>query len=131
MEENFFVGKNIPRVDGREKAIGKAIYSTDIQLPGILTGRIKRSPYPFAKVLSINTEKAQRLIGVKAVITARSVTQFPCGPMIADELPLADSYVRYIGDEVAAVAAIDADIAEEAPRTLFMRDGQIAEERKL
>ena len=109
-----FIGKGVLRVDAQEKATGEAIFSTDIQLPGMLCGKIKRSPYPFARVLAIDTEKARRLPGVRAVITARDVAQFPYGPIIADELPLADKYTRYVGDEVAAVAAIDTETAEEA-----------------
>ncbi len=109
-----FIGKDIPRVDGQAKVTGEAIFTTDIQLPGMLFGKILRSPYPFAKILSINTDKARKLSGVKAVITAQTVTQFPYGPVITDELPLADRYVRYSGDEVAAVAAVDDETAEEA-----------------
>ncbi len=114
MAKYSFIGKSIPRVDGREKVTGEAIFSTDIQLPGMLFGKIKRSPYPFARILSINTDKARKLPGVKAVITARDITQFPYGPVTADELPLADKYALYAGDEVAAVAAVDAETAEEA-----------------
>ena len=114
MTEYSFIGKSIPRVDGREKVTGEAVFTTDIQLPGMLYGKILRSPHPFAKILSINADRARSLTGVKAVITAPDVTQFPYGPSVADELPLADSYVRYVGDGVAAVAAVDEDIAEEA-----------------
>ena len=114
MSEYSVIGQSIPIVDGYEKATGKAVYSTDIQLPGMLHGKILRSPYPFAKVTYINTDRALRLKGVKAVITSRDIIQFPYGPVIADELPLADKYVRYVGDEVAAVAATDDEIAEEA-----------------
>ncbi len=108
------VGKNIPRPDGLEKVTGKAIYTTDIYLPNMLIGRAKRSPYPFARIRGINTEKARKLPGVKAVITARDVIQFPYGIVVEDELPLADEYARYAGDEVAAVAAVDVETAEEA-----------------
>jgi len=114
MAQYSCIGKSIPRVDGLEKVTGEAIFSTDIQLPGMLCGKIKRSPYPSARILSINTDKALKLKGVKAVITAKDVVQFPYGLFVDDELPLADKYARYIGDEVAAVAAIDADTAEEA-----------------
>jgi len=93
---------------------GEAAYSADIQLPGMLCGKIKSSPYPFARILSIDTDKARKLPGVKAVITARDVVQFPYGLFLNDELPLTDKFARYAGDGVAAVAAIDADTVEEA-----------------
>ncbi len=114
MGEYSYVGKSVPRVDAREKVTGEAIFSTDIQLPGMLFGKIKRSPHPFARILSIDTAKARKLPGVKAVITAQDVTQFPYGPYVADEPPLADKYARYIGEGVAAVAAVDAETADDA-----------------
>ncbi|MFC1951582.1 xanthine dehydrogenase family protein molybdopterin-binding subunit [Chloroflexota bacterium] len=114
MAEHSFIGKSIPRVDGVSKAIGEALYATDIQITGMLIGKIKRSPYPFARIISIDTSKAEILPGVKAVITAQNVPQIPFGPIIQDELPLADKLVRYVGDGVAAVAAVDAETAEEA-----------------
>lgn len=107
MAEHPVVGKGIPLLEGLEKVTGEAIYSTDIQLPVMLFGKIRRSPYPFAKILSINTDKASRIPGV-------NVVQFPYGSFVKDELPLADKYARYAGDAVAAVAAIDVDTAEEA-----------------
>jgi len=114
MAKYSFVGKSISRVDAREKVTGEAIFSTDIQLPGMLIGKVKSCPYPFARILSIDTDKARKLLGVKAVITAQDITQFLYGPLIADELPLADKYTRYAGDGVAAVAAVDEETAEEA-----------------
>ena len=114
MAEYSVIGKSIPRVDALGKVTGEAVYSTDLYLPGILVGKIKRSPYPFARILSINTNKASKLPGVKAVITAQNVVQFPFGVAIKDELPLADTYVRYAGEAVVAVAASDADIADKA-----------------
>ncbi len=112
--EYSFIGKSVPRVDAREKVTGEAIYTTDMYLPGMLYGKILRSPHPFARILSIDTDKARKLVGVKAVITAGDITQFPYGPVIADELPLADKYARYVGDSIAAVAAVDEETAEEA-----------------
>ena len=77
MAEYSVIGKGIPRVDALEKVTGEAIYATDICLPGMLIGKIKRSPHPFAKILSINTAKACKLAGVKAVMTSQNVVQFP------------------------------------------------------
>jgi CO/xanthine dehydrogenase Mo-binding subunit len=109
-----YIGKNVPRIDALAKATGEAIFTDDMNLPGVLCGRIKTSPYPFARILSVNTERARKLPGVRAVISAQNVMQFPYGPRVRDELALADAYVRYIGDAVAAVAASDPDLAEEA-----------------
>ena len=79
MAEYSFIGKSIPRPDGLAKVTGEAVYTSDIYLPGMLVGKVKRSPYPFARILSINTDKARKLPGVAAVITARDVVQFPYG----------------------------------------------------
>lgn len=108
------IGKSVRNVEAAGKARGAVSYTVDLRLPGMLTGKIKRSPHPFALIRSIDTSRAQKLPGVRAVITARDVPQFPGGLVVADELPLAAEYVRYVGDEVAAVAAVDADTAVEA-----------------
>ncbi len=119
MEELSFVGKSVPRKDGAEKATGKALYTVDMILPGMLWGKILRSPYPHAKILRIDTSRAERLPGVKAVITGKDTLGIKHGfvetPRYApDQYPLAMDRVRYIGEEVAAVAAIDEYVAEEA-----------------
>jgi 4-hydroxybenzoyl-CoA reductase alpha subunit len=119
MEELSFVGKSVPRKDGAEKATGKALYTVDMVLPGMLWGKILRSPYPHAKILRIDTTRAERLPGVKAVITGKDTLGIKHGfvetPRYApDQYPLAMDRVRYIGEEVAAVAAIDEYVAEEA-----------------
>ncbi len=119
MQQYSVVGKSIPRVDGSLKATGEAKFTVDIALPGMLHGKILRSPYPHAKILSIDTSKAEALPGVKAVITGKdtgevrfSFIDTPRYP--ADQCPLAIDKVRFIGEEVAAVAAVSEDIAEEA-----------------
>ncbi len=68
--EYSYAGKSILQVDAQEKVTGGAVFSSNVKLPGMLFGKTKRSPYPFAKILSINTSKALKLPGVKAVITA-------------------------------------------------------------
>ena len=123
MKEYEIIGKPLPRIDGIEKATGQAKFTVDISMPGMLHGKFLRSPYPHAKILSINTEKAKRLLGVKAVITREDVAgiryAFVDTPRYpADETPLAVDKVRYIGDEVAAVAANDLNTAEEAIRLI-------------
>ncbi len=114
MAEYTYIGKSIPRNDGLKKVTGEAVYTGDIQVPGMLSGKIKTSPYPFARILAVNCEKARRLPGVKAAISAHDIVQFPFGPRVVDELALAHPYARYAGEAVAAVAATDPDIAEEA-----------------
>lgn len=123
MEEYEIIGKPLPRIDGIEKATGQARFTVDVVMPGMLHGKFLRSPHPHAKILSINTDKAKRLPGVKAVITREDVVgiryAFVDTPRYpADETPLAVDKVRYIGDEVAAVAAIDLATAEEALRLI-------------
>ena len=113
------VGKGVPRVDGTLKATGEAKYTFDLVLPGMLYGKILRSPFPHAKILNIDTRKVEALPGVKAVITGKEIgaVRFGCidTPRYpADQYPLAIDKVRYIGEEVAAVAAMDKDIADEA-----------------
>ena len=119
MEENSIIGKAVPRVDAVEKATGKAIYTDDFKLAGMLIGKIKRSPHPHARILRIDTSRAEKLPGVKAVVTGKDTTGRKFGTIKAykaiwDELPLCMDKVRYIGDEVAAVAAVDEDTALEA-----------------
>jgi CO/xanthine dehydrogenase Mo-binding subunit len=109
-----YIGTSVQRVDALIKATGEAVYTDDIQLPGMLCGKIKTSPHPFARIVSINTERARRIPGVRAVINARNVDQFPFGPRVRDEIALADDYARYAGEAVAAVAATDPDRADEA-----------------
>lgn len=113
------VGKPVPRVDGVEKVTGRARFTEDVSLPSMLHGKILRSPHPHAKIISIDTSKAEALPGVKAVITGKDTVGISFGfvdtPRYpADEHPLALDKVRYIGEEVAAVAAVDEITAAEA-----------------
>jgi 4-hydroxybenzoyl-CoA reductase alpha subunit len=119
MEELSFIGKSVPRKDGMEKATGRALYTVDMVLPGMLWGKILRSPYPHAKILHIDTTRAEKLPGVKAVITGKDTLGIKHGFVETpryppDQYPIAMDRVRYIGEEVAAIAAIDEYIAEEA-----------------
>ena len=119
MDPYTVIGKDIPRVDGREKATGAAIYTDDIKLPGMLHGKLLRSPVPHARIRSIDAGKARRLPGVKCVITGQDIPKVKYGnwrlfPATQDEYALAVDKVRFIGDEVAAVAAVDPDTAAEA-----------------
>jgi 4-hydroxybenzoyl-CoA reductase alpha subunit len=110
------VGKSLPKKDAPDKATGKAVYTADLRLPGMLRGKILGSPHPHARIRSIDTREAERLPGVHAVITARDVPDVTYGvsPARYDEQVLAFDRVRHIGDEIAAVAAVDDATAEEA-----------------
>lgn len=90
------VGTTQPRVDGPLKATGRARYTFDVSLPGMLYGAILRSPYPHARIRSVDLTSAGRLLGVRAAITADS------------------SEVRFAGEEVAAVAAVSPEVAADA-----------------
>ena len=111
-----WIGKPVPRKDALIKATGSAKFTNDISLPNMLHGRILRSPYPHARIRNIDTDKARRLQGVKAVITGHDTPGEKYGvfPDSRDQYLLAMEKVRYIGDEVAAVAAIDEEIAQKA-----------------
>jgi CO/xanthine dehydrogenase Mo-binding subunit len=107
-----YVGHNVPRVDGIEKVTGKAKFLGDLAIPGTLHGKILRSTYPHARILAIDTSRAESLPGVAAVFTAAD---------LGDRVPtyngrpvIAANKVRYVGEPVAAVAATDLAMAEEA-----------------
>lgn len=110
------IGTKVNRLDAKSKVTGKARYADDVILPNMLYGKILRSPYAHARILSIDTSKAEQLPGVKAVLTAKNAPQiYLFGVDIQDEPFLAwDGKVRFVGQEVAAVAATEESIAEEA-----------------
>jgi len=121
------VGKRLPRPDAASKVMGAAQYGADVSLPGMLIGRILRSPYPHAKIVKIDTSKAKKLAGVEAIITFEDVPKLPFTrsvmaegfPAVAYEGENLDQYIlsdkaRYMGDWIAAVAAVDNYVAEEA-----------------
>ena len=108
----LFVGKSYPRMD-RDKVTGRAAYITDIRLPRMLYGKILYSTRPHARITSIDTSKAEKLHGVRAVLTGFNTPDVRVG-FLGDQTPLKKDKVRQFRDEVAAVAAIDEDIAEEA-----------------
>ena len=107
------VGRRLPKLDAPEKVTGGTRYADDLKIPGMLAGAILRSPHAHARILSVDTSRAEALPGVKAVIHAGNVLQRPFG-YGRDNLPLKDRKVRCVGDEVAAVAAIDASTARRA-----------------
>jgi CO/xanthine dehydrogenase Mo-binding subunit len=113
MRDFFHIGKATPRPDGADKAAGKAHYIHDLQRPGMLYGKIKFSDLPHGRIKHIDTAKAEHLPGVRAVITANNTPEIRFG-FLRDNLALKKDKVRQYRDEVAAVAAIDPDIAAEA-----------------
>ncbi|TDT63664.1 xanthine dehydrogenase family protein molybdopterin-binding subunit [Fonticella tunisiensis] len=115
------VNKSVPKKDGMGLTVGKPAYTEDLAPQNALTVKVLRSPYPFARIKNIDTEKAEKLKGVKCVLTYKNVPRnivtragqgYP-EPSPHDKFIL-DEYVRYIGDEVAAVAAEDEVTAVEA-----------------
>ena len=114
MSELDIVGKSYPQIDAMQKAMGKTKFVTILVLPGMLYGRTLRSPYPHANIKNIDTSKAKALRGVKAVATYADTPGIKFGPRAKDWTIFASDKARFHGDEVAAVAAIDEDTAEEA-----------------
>src|SRR4051794_23159061 len=108
------VGRPTPRVEGELKVTGRALYSADLKLPDILWGKVLRSPIPYGRIKSINLDKARQVTGVKAIITGADVIGLRIGRCIYDTPVLADGIVRFIGEEVAAVAAETRLAAEQA-----------------
>ncbi len=108
------VGVGVPRVDAPLKVVGRAQYVADITLPRMLFGAVLRSPHPHARIRSIDTTAARALPGVRTVITAEDTPKQPWGVFRRDVFALAPEIVRYVGDEVAAVAAVDLRTAREA-----------------
>ena len=108
------VGKDVPRTDAVAKVTGAAQYVADISLPGMLHAAVLRSPHPHARIISINTSAAAAMPGIKAVATGADTAKRKWGAFRPDLYPLAIDKVRYVGDEVAAVAAVDAATARAA-----------------
>ena len=110
MSENYAViGKSVPRIDAFEKLTGRAKYTGDLKFPNMLVGKLLTSPYAHARILSIDTSEAEKLPGVKAIITHKDVPSMKYGlsPARWDETIFCIDKVRFYGDKVAAVAAID------------------------
>lgn len=109
-----YVGHKQSFIDAREKVTGRAKYLDDLSFPGMLHAKILRSPHPHARILRIDTAEAAALPGVYAVITAADCPDNRFGLDVADVTMLAIEKVRYVGDEIAAVAAESEEIAQEA-----------------
>jgi len=122
------IGSRVPLIDAVEKITGRLRFGSDFKLPGMLYGKVLRSPFPHARILSVNTRGAKRLPGVKAVVTGWDY-DLPIysvsGEKNPDERLLAREKVRYIGDEVAIVAAVDEDTAKEALKRIVVEYEEI------
>lgn len=108
------VGRHVTRVDVKEKATGRAEFVADVTLPGMLWGAVLRSPYPHARIRNIDVTKARKLRGVRTVVTAEDTPKRTWGAFVRDMPVLATDKVRYVGEEIAAVAAADLDTARLA-----------------
>jgi xanthine dehydrogenase molybdenum-binding subunit len=113
-KEFSIVGKRITRIDGFERVTGQAQYTGDIQLPGMLYARVLRSNVPHAKIVSIDTSKAEKLPGVKAVVHHENAKVAWSSGGHTHQRFIFNNPVRFVGDAVAAVAATDRHIAEDA-----------------
>ncbi len=110
------IGRSVPRIDGPEKVTGAAKYCGDLKLPNLLFGKILTSPHAHARILSIDTSEAEKLPGVKAIITHKDVPELKYGisPARWDESIFCSDKVRFVGDKVAAVACIDEETCYKA-----------------
>ena len=108
------LGTDVPQVNARSKVLGRAQYAGDIQLAGMLHGKVLRSPYPHARIVSIDTAAALALPGVKAVLTGADGPRTLWGVHHKERRILAEGKVRFAGEEVAAVAAVTEEIARDA-----------------
>ncbi len=108
------VGRRHPRVEGDDKVTGRARYAYDVRLPGQLYARVLRSPHPHARILRIDTSRAEALPGVRAILSSANAPDIPW----YEEGHLFDPIVRFVGDEVAAVAADSEEIADDALRLI-------------
>ena len=113
------VGQELPRVEILEKVTGQSVFGADVSPGGrVLFGKMVLSPHAHARITAIRTERAERLPGVKAVVTAADLPAVRYGKFVSDEEYFATTKARYAGDRIAAVAAVDEETAEEAARLI-------------
>ncbi|HBE45626.1 MAG TPA: 4-hydroxybenzoyl-CoA reductase [Deltaproteobacteria bacterium] len=116
MKQFSVINTRLPRIDAHAKVTGDAQYAADLSMPNMLYGALLQSPFAHAKILNIDISKTKRLVGVKDIITAKEagLIKYGVSPARYDETLFCDKKVRYIGDEIAAVAAVDIETALEA-----------------
>ncbi len=111
----MLIGKSLPKIDSYAKVTGAAKYADDIKLPRMAFGRILRSPHPHARIIRVDASRARAYPGVLDVITGADLpVKYGIMPTTQDEYPFAIDRVRYVGDPVAAVCAVDEETAEAA-----------------
>ncbi len=121
------VGKSVPRLEGRGVVTGQLKYAFDLKFGNMLVGKMLRSPHAHARILSIDTSKAEALPGVKAIVTGKDTYGIKFGsneyffPHTVDQMALETDKVRYIGDEIAAVAAIDEETVDQALKLIDVK----------
>ena len=108
------IGQPVTQAEGPDKVSGQALYAADIDRPGLLWGKVLRSPYPHARILSIDTARARRMPGVHAVVAGSDLPDNRVGRLLRDHPVLARDKVLFVGDKVVAVAAESPGLAEEA-----------------
>src|SRR5262249_10847903 len=108
------IGAPVSQIQGPEKVTGHTRFAADVNVPGMLWGKILRSPHPHARIRRIDASAAWGVPGVKAVVTGQDVPGLLMGKVLRDMPVLCWDRVRYIGDRVAAVAAETTQAAEEA-----------------
>ncbi len=116
------IGTRLRKVEGAAKATGRAIYADDIQLPRMLHAKILRSPHAHARILHIDSKDAEALPGVFGVVVGTEMpTRYGIIPWTQDEQALAADKARYVGDGIAAVAAVDEDTANLALQKIHVK----------
>src|SRR5438309_10252809 len=108
------IGAPVPRAEGPDKVTGRASYTADVALPGVLFARVLRSPHPHARILGIDASGAWQVLGVRAVVTGLDSPGLLVGKVMRDMPVLCWDRVRFVGDRVAAVAAETVEAAEAA-----------------
>jgi CO/xanthine dehydrogenase Mo-binding subunit len=119
------IGLSLPRLEALEKATGRSRFTEDLDLPGILHGAVLTSPYPHARIRGYDVSQAMAVPGVKAVVTGDDIETRYTGLVVKDETAIAKERVRYIGEPVAAVAAVDAETARRAVHLIQVDYGEL------
>ena len=114
MKQFRVVGKPLPRLDGIDSVTGRATYTVDVSPPGLLHAKLFRSSLPHAKIRRLDVSRARALTGVAVVLTANEAPAKRFGFGVQDEELFARDKVRYVGDVIAAVAAVDEATADQA-----------------
>jgi CO/xanthine dehydrogenase Mo-binding subunit len=112
--ERRVAGRRLNRIDGIGKVTGTHVYAADFALPGMLFGKVLRSPHPHARIMRLDVSKARALAGVRTVLTASDLPAIRFGTAVKDRAILAQGEVRFVGEAIAAVAATSLEIAEQA-----------------